>query len=488
MKKYLPVIIPLLLVKLAVHLVGNANYGFHRDELLHLSAGEHLATGYMEFPPFIAFAGRLSHLLFGYDLSGMRIFATLAGLGILWLCCRMAMEMGGKKMAVLIAGISILAFLPYYRNHLLFQPVAFDQFFWTLGFFFLIRYINTGEPRYLVLLGLTAGLGVMNKYTMLLWVGGALTGLLFHRQGNTFKNKWLYLAGALALLIVLPNFIWQWQHNFPLVLHVKRLDELSAPNTFARDQLRLPFTLLLSLVGLFALFFHQQLRKYRSVAVAVLFIFFMLWLLNSKGYYFFAAYPVLFAAGAVQVEQWLARRPAWNYGVAAFLLLPVMPFVPDAIPILPVKTFVEYKQLQPDAEGRYQLTSDYADMFGWEEQVRLVDSLYASLSAKEQAECVLWASNYGEAGAIKILGGKEPLCRHGSFWLWGPGRKSGRIAISIGNSKEVVDKVYEQAQLVKTIRHPYAIDEENNIGLYLCRGPRISLPIIWPTLANQVFE
>lgn len=488
MKKYLPVIIPLLLVKLAVHLVGNANYGFHRDELLHLSAGEHLAAGYMEFPPFIAFAGRFSHLLFGYDLSGMRFFATLAGLGILWLCCRMAVEMGGKKMAVFVAGISILAFLPYYRNHLLFQPVAFDQFFWTLGFFFLLRYINTGEPRHLLLLGLTAGLGVMNKYTMLLWVGGALTGLLFHQQGNTFRNKWLYMAGGLALLIVLPNFIWQWQHNFPLALHVKRLDELSAPNTFARDQLQLPFTLLLSLVGIFALFFHQHLRKYRSAAVAVLFIFFMLWLLNSKGYYFFAAYPVLFAAGAVQVEQWLARKPAWNYAVAAFLLLPVVPFVPDAIPILPIKTFIEYKQKQPDAEGHYEFTSDYADMFGWEEQVRLVDSLYATLSAEEQAECVLWASNYGEAGAIKILGGKEPLCRHGSFWLWGPGRKSGRIAISIGNSKETVNKVYERAELVATIRHPYAIEEENNIGLYLCRGPRISLPVIWPTLANQVFE
>lgn len=488
LKKYLPVFLPLLVIKLVLHLLGNRNYGFHRDELLHLSASEHLAAGYMEFPPFIAFMGKLSHMLFGYNLSGMRIFATLAGLGIMLLCCRMALEMGGKKMSVFLTGISVLAFLPYLRNHLLFQPVAFDQFFWALGFYFLIRYINTNQPRHLLLLGLTAGLGVMNKYTMLLWIAGAVTGLLFHQNGKTFKSRWLYIAGALAFLIVLPNFIWQWQYKFPLLLHVKRLDELSAPNTFITDQLILPFTLLLSLAGLFGLFFNKHLQKYKSAGVTVLFIFFALWLLKSKGYYFYSAYPVLFAAGAVQVELWLARRPRWNYAVAAALLLPVIPFIPDAMPILPIGTYVEYKHKKPDAEGHYELTSDYADMFGWEEQVRLVDSVYATLTEAEKAQCVLWAENYGEAGAIKILGGREPLCRHGSFWIWGPGHKSGEMAISIGNEKEDVDRIYKESRLIKIIRHPYAISEENNIPLYLCRGPKVTLTEIWPTLESKVFE
>src|SRR5258705_8084133 len=97
LKKYLPIIIVLSFIKLLIHLVGNQNYGFHRDELLHLSVSEHLDWGYMEFPPFIALVGKLAHFCFGYSLSGVRLFSTLAGVTILIICCLMAKEFGGKK-------------------------------------------------------------------------------------------------------------------------------------------------------------------------------------------------------------------------------------------------------------------------------------------------------------------------------------------------------------------------------------------------------
>ena len=92
MKKYLPIILPLAGIKFLIHWVGNQNYGFHRDELLHLSVSEHLAWGYMEFPPFIAWMGKMAYLLFDYSLVGVRLFPTLAGLAILLLCCLMAKE------------------------------------------------------------------------------------------------------------------------------------------------------------------------------------------------------------------------------------------------------------------------------------------------------------------------------------------------------------------------------------------------------------
>jgi 4-amino-4-deoxy-L-arabinose transferase-like glycosyltransferase len=136
MKKHWLLIFILVLIKLTIHLAGNGNYGFHRDELLHLSAGDHLAWGYMEFPPFVALVSWIAHLLFDTQLAGIRLFPTLAGVGILILCCRMAEEMGGKKRAVLLSGICILGFIPFFRNHLLLQPVAFDQLFWTLGFYY----------------------------------------------------------------------------------------------------------------------------------------------------------------------------------------------------------------------------------------------------------------------------------------------------------------------------------------------------------------
>lgn len=496
MKKYLPIVIILSSVKLLIHLVANRNYGFHRDELLHLSVSEHLAWGYMEFPPFIAVVGKLAHFAFGYSLSGVRLFATLAGVAILVLCCLIAKELGGKKNAVMLAGVSVLAFVPFFRNHTLFQPVAFDQLFWTLGFYFLVRYINSNNAKFLVYLGITAGIGLMNKYTFVVWGFGIAGGLLFFEKGKAFKDKWLYISGAVAFLIVLPNIIWQYMHNFPLIAHLAKLKESQldeiGPYDFALDQLHMPFTLIISLIGLGAAFFDAELRKYRSIGIAVLLIFFTMWFLQSKAYYFFAIYPVLFALGAVKTEKLLHKKPGWNYGVAAILFVPTLFFIPMATPLLPIEEFVSYNKLTPEKDGRIIITGDYADMFGWDEQVKLVDSVYQSLTANEKKHCVILAENYGEAGAIKILGDKynlpNPVSRHGSFWTWGPGEKEGEVFISVGNEEDVVNKLFEEKKLVKMVTHKYAIDEENNIPVYLCRKPRTTLHQLWPELEKYIFE
>jgi len=495
MKKYLPILIALSTIKLVVQFLGNQNYGFHRDELLHLSASEHLDWGFMEFPPLIGVIGKISYLLFDYSLLGVRLFPTLAGVAILVLCCAIAKELGGKTKAVLLAGICILAFLPFYRNHTLFQPVAFDQLFWTLGFYFLIKFINSDDKKFLILLGITLGLGLMNKYTILVWAFGIFLGLFFYQKGKVFKNKWLYISALMSLLIFLPNIIWQFQNDFPLLKHLQelnksQLDEIH-PMEFVLEQLNFPFTLLVSLFGLAALFIHKNLKKHRAIGVAVLVIFCTMWLLSSKAYYVFAIYPVLFAASAVAIESVLSKKPAFVYLISAIVLLPVIYFIPEVTPILPVDKFVSYKGLE-ERNGRIELTGDYADMFGWEEQVKLVDSVYQSLSPKERSNCVLWAENYGEAGALTILGKKynlpNPISRHGSFWTWGYGNKDAEVWISLGNEKSSVESVFEEVELVRTITHKYAISEENGIPLYICRKPKINIEKWWSDYEEHIFD
>ncbi|RTY92399.1 glycosyltransferase family 39 protein [Flavobacterium sp. GT3R68] len=495
MKKYYPLVGILLLVKLAIHLIGNRNYGFHRDELLHLSTSEHLSWGYFEFPPFIALIGKIAHLFFGYSLSGVRFFSTLAGLGVLWICCLIAKELGGKGKAILLAGVAVIAFLPFFRNHTLFQPVAFDQFFWTLGFYFLIKYFKTKHAKFLVFLGIAAGLGLMNKYTILVWGIGIAAGLLSYEKASVYKNKWLYISVSIAFVIFLPNILWQYQHHFPLFMHLQKLKESQldeiGPYDFVIDQIKHPFTFILSMIGLIAYFRDEDLKKYKSIGITTLVIFALMWIMQSKSYYFFAIYPVLFAAGAVKIEKWLQTKPNWNYAVIAVLLI-AMPFLPEAIPVLPIESYVEFADLKSDKNGRIELNDDYADMFGWDEQVKLVDSLYQSLPDDDKKHCMIWAENYGEAGAIKILGENyqlpDPVCAHGSFWTWGPGKTDNAICISIGNEKESVDKVFEERILIKMITHKYAIDEENNIPVYICRKPKINLKKIWPTLEKNVFD
>ena len=320
-------------------------------------------------------------------------------------------------------------------------------------------------------------------------------GVLFFEKGKLFKNKWLYFSGLLALLIFLPNIIWQIQNDLPLIRHLQRLretqlDEIN-PWEFGLEQLNYPFTLVLSIIGIIGAFFNSKIKPYRSVIIAALVMFTTMWLQNAKAYYIFAVYPVLFAFGAVQVEHLLARWPFSNYAVALFLIFPIIQYIPYLTPILPIEKFVEYADYQ-EVEGRVELTGDYADMFGWEEQVQLVDSIYRSLSPSEQENCVIWAENYGEAGALKILGKKyglpNPICRHGSFWSYGFQNKNAEVWISVANEKPAIDYIFEEKKLVKTITHKYAIGEENNIEIFICKKPKLDIEKWWKDYEPYIFQ
>ena len=217
-----------------------------------------------------------------------------------------------------------------------------------------------------------------------------------------------------------------------------------------------------------------------------------MWLLQSKPYYVFGLYPVLFAAGSVSISTYLApKRRLWHYGIALIIILPSIPFIPHLTPILPIELYVAYANLE-EQDGRIELQGDYADMFGWDEQVRIIDSLYQSLSDRDKQNCVLWAENYGEAGALKILGKKyglaNPISRHGSFWLWGYGPENADVWISLGNETPSVEHVFEETELVKIIHHKYAIAEEQGIPVYLCRKPKLTIKQWWKDYEPHIFK
>lgn len=185
------------------------------------------------------------------------------------------------------------------------------------------------------------------------------------------------------------------------------------------------------------------------------------------------------------------KKPAFIYLIAFLLLIPNIRYIPHLTPIFSIEKYVSHYNIEEN-NGRVELTGDYADMFGWEEQVLLVDSIYQSLSEKEKPNCVIWAENYGEAGAVKILGKKydlpNPVCRHGSFWLWGYGNKDAEVWISLGNEKPSVESVFEEFELVKIIRHKYAIGEENGIPLYICRKPKVDIAEWWEGYKEFIFN
>lgn len=490
-----------VIIKLGIHMYSNGNYGFHRDELLHLAVSEHLDWGFMEFPPLIGVFGKVSTTLLGDSVLAVRTFPALAGVLMLLLTVAMVREMKGNNYAVLLVVAAFLAVYSYWRNHTLFQPVAFDQLFWTLSSFLLIKYINTKHKKYLLWIGLSAALGFLNKYTMVFWGVGFVVGLLFYDSAKTYTNKWFWVTALLFLVLVIPNIIWQSQHNWPVFAHLTGLYEVQLNENSRIDFLRgqffsmNPFNFPIWLLGLWAYFFNKELKQYKPLGILFLVSGLLLFLAKGKGYYFYACYPIVFAAGAVFITEKLNhyKKSFLIYIACIILLVTGLSRLPFLTPILPIEQFVEFAELKRDETGRVEgLTGDYADMFGWEEQVALVDSVYNTLTEEEKSKTILWAENYGEAGAINHLGKKyglpKSVCKHGSFWLWGAGDTSGEIAISVGNEDGAVDYFYGEKKLIKMVQHPYAIDEEHNIPVYLLRKPKVRLSEYWPQFESRIFE
>ncbi|HAS43066.1 MAG TPA: hypothetical protein DCS93_21480 [Microscillaceae bacterium] len=504
------VLMALICLKLFIHLWSANRYGFHRDELLYLTQGNHLAFGYMEVPPVTAWVGRFARLLGGDGLFTIRTLTALTGLAIVLLSLQIVKKLIPKNgperlFAQVLVVACILTSPALFRNHTLFQPVVFDQLFWLLTYYFLLCYVLNPKPRYLLLIGAMAGLGMMAKYNMLFCGGGIIIAMLFTPHRALILNKWAWVALGLAVLLLLPNLIWQYQHDFPVLDHFKGLykKQLKGGNaiSFLWSQIKMHqyITVPIWLAGLVYFLKDSRLRWLGMVYLATLILFLIA---QGQAYYFNGIYPLMFAGGAAMVAQYLEKvtfRRVFKPGIIVTLLFFGMALMPYGTPFLPIEKFVNYTQqidikpIKRLPNGRVQnLTGDYADMFGWQEQVKVVADVYQRLTPTEKKQCIIWGENYGEAGALNYLGksyGLPPaISVHGSFYLWGSGNSRATMAITVGLSKKDMEDLFEEVTLVQMFQHPYAIDEEHNIPILICRKLKAPLHKKWKGWRKYVFS
>jgi 4-amino-4-deoxy-L-arabinose transferase-like glycosyltransferase len=160
--KRLPIIFALLTVVL--HLLTAQTLGFHRDELLYLALGRHLDWGYWSNPPLIGWISWITQHTLGDSLPATRFIPAVCGGALTWLTLRMAQEMGGGRWAVILAGVGMFGSMVWLRAFSMLQPVPFDIFFWTLTTFLLLKWVNTRDDRWWWAIGVSIGLGMLNKY------------------------------------------------------------------------------------------------------------------------------------------------------------------------------------------------------------------------------------------------------------------------------------------------------------------------------------
>ena len=484
------------LADLALHVALSGRYGYWVDELYFIACGEHLDWGYVDHPPLIGAVAALSRALFGDSLPGFRIWSALAGAALVFLTGWIARSLGGGRTAQVTAALAA-AVAPIYAGFAAVLTMnAFEPLFWMGCAYLVMRIAQGADRRWWLLVGALAGVGLLNKHSMIFFAGALLAGLLISPQRHLLFDRWVVLAALVALLIVAPHLRWQSAHGWPtieLLANARRYQHQPVtPLEFIWGQIQImqPVTLPLWVAGIVYLLTATGAARVRFLGWTFVVAFVVFLLMQAKTYYLAPIYPLAFAAGAIVVED-VARRRRWVAWTAiALLLVGGAITAPYVLPLLPVSALPTYMRLLGLQEVRSEtrrmgdVPQIFADMLGWEELVAEVGRVYARLTPAEREGAAIWGSFYGPAAAVDYFGSRYGLPKaisgHQNYYLWGPGAADGRLLIAVGFPDAALAPWCDQLELAGQIECPLCMPDRRIQRVHICRGLKMPLREFWP--------
>jgi hypothetical protein len=469
-----------------LHILTNGRYGFHRDELQFLSDARHLDWGFVSYPPFTPFIERIGLTIFGLSLVGLRLFSVIGQAIVILVSGLMARDLGGNRAAQVTAALSVgLSGLPLFEATE-FQYTSFSFLWWVLVCWFTIRLLKTENPRWWLAIGAAIGLGLLTKYSVLFFVGGLIFGLIFTRARRYFVSQWFWAGVGLALVLFLPNILWLIRHDFISYhflqhIHARDVGEGRAEG-YWKYQLLLdvnPVAAPLCIAGLIAF-----LRDDRYRVLAWMYLVPVLFFGIDKGrfYYVAEAYPVLIAMGAVVIVGWLADRPVWARRTAA------------AVYFIALFTFGAYavaRELPIASSGplrdfALKNNGDLREEIGWDELVRTVASIRDSLPPEQREHLGITTANYGEYGAIEILGAAyglpAPIGTTNSEWLRDYPTSAPTTLIVLGLQREEADQIFTGCRWAGHNGNSLGVRNEesrDHPDIFVCGPPRKPWSVLW---------
>jgi dolichyl-phosphate-mannose-protein mannosyltransferase len=487
----------LAIAAIALHLAFSDRYGYFRDELYYAACGQRLAWGYVDHAPLAPFLARLSRALLGDSLLALRLLPALAASAKVLLGGLLARELGGGKYAQFLAAFCVLLAPIYLTFDSFFSMNAFEPVFWMACAAIVLRILNGGSPKLWLLFGLCAGLGILNKHSMLFFSSGIALGLLASPARKHFRQRWIWMGAEITFLCFLPNLLWEIRNGWPTlalfhaVMGTKYVIVSPWEYIWQQTLLTHPLAAPIWIAGLWFLLLDPLGKKYSVLDWAYFTVLLEMLILHGKIYYLAPAYVMLLAAGSVWIELRLVPRVgAWlRPTIAVPLLIGGVIAAPLSIPILPVEAAIRYTRfwdvqaIHVENVPQGELPELFADMFGWQEQVRAVARVYHALLGSERAQTAVLAYNYGEASAINYFGAKLGLPRaisgHNQFGLWGPGAMTGQVAVAIGFTEGQLRQFYDEVTPEASVSPKYAIPEESRLTVFVCRRPKKSLQESW---------
>lgn len=501
LKRYL---IPVLcLFNVLLHLTSIRYLEFHRDELLYFSLSNHLDLGYASVPPFISWLAWLMKSIFGFSMLSVKLLPALLSGIFVYLGSKITKELGGGFYSQVLTIVAFICTPLGLRAFILFQPVPFDVFFWTLIYYIVLKFINTENNKWLYYLGIIVGIALLNKYLILLQLFSLLLLLPLTKYRSLFGRPQFYHALLIAVFIASPNIYWQFANNTPLFTHLSLLQETQLQHveksTFLIEQLMLYFTsFLIACIGFVFLFRHSKSKQLWLFSGSALFVISSLFFMGGKAYYTAGVYPFLIAAGCVYIEQKIAS--SWKRKtIMAFLVLMILPILPYGIPFLSPKNLASYfdnlEKVGIDL-GRvhengikYPLPQDFADMLGWYTIAELAKEAYDKVEDKEST--AIFGENYGIAGAVALINKKygmpEPVSFSDTYEYWAPRQFDPDIVSLIYINDELgsdVEALFEDIQIIGKVNDPFS--RQNGVTVYLCQKPNRSFNEFWKETIEHV--
>jgi hypothetical protein len=482
------ILVYIAIATVVIHWITGHQYGFQRDELATLEDSRHLDWGFVAYPPVTPLFGRLSLILFGTSLAGFRFFAAVAEAIAVVLTGLMAREMSGRRFAQLVAAGAAVPFC--LAGGAMMQYVSFDYLCWVLAAYFVVKLLRTEDPRWWVAIGAAVGFGFESKYTMGFFAQGIAVGVLLTDARRYFKSKWLWYGVGLAVLIFLPNLIWQARNHFvslEFLQHIHARDvRIGRAKNFLPEQLLLTLGgFPLFLAGIYYTLFSHDGKRFRILSWMYLVPLALFLIAKGRAYYLAAAYPMMYAAGSVWLEKTLSQLGSIARNLIRVLVRIVL--VADAammgaftLPIAPANSAW--------AAHAMKVNEDFREEIGWPELVATIAQVRDSLPAEDRAHLGILAGNYGEAGAVNLYGPQHGLPRVisgiNSFWQQGYGDPPPQTLIVVGRDLDEIEDLFVSCQLAAHSWNYFGVMNEetrDHPNIFVCHTLSKPWPEYWKT-------
>ncbi len=481
----------LALARFFLQVFTNGQYGFHQDELVTIDiATRRLDWGYVAWPPLTPFLANISYALFGLSPIGLRSFAVLAEAIVMFLTGLMVRDLGGRRWAQILGAVAAATAPMSIVQGGLFQYETLDYLCWVLLAYTVVRLLKTENPRWWLAIGASMGVGMMTKYTIAFLIAGVVAGTLATGNRRYLRSPWLWAGAGLALVIWLPNLVWQAQNHWISLSFLASIHSRDVNNGLTRnfliDQILFnsnPVTLFLVLSGLFYFTFAKTGQRYRLMAWMYFVPFVLLLLAQGKGYYLGAAYPMLAAGGAAWWEKRLdgmsspRRRITWRRTTWTVLTIFALILIAIELPVAPLGSawwnVINHTNVDVKSE------------VGWPELAQQVARVYNALPASEKAGAAILAAGSGEIGAIDLYGPAYGLPKvisgFDSYWQFGYGDTPPQTVVVVGFGPDVLAN-FQDCTFSAAISTPFNIQNEETINhraIYVCHNLRIPWPDAW---------